>query len=484
MNHPTVLTLSDQQSAIVNAVDANNADVQVVALAGCGKTTTIVEACKKARGRVAFFAFNKSIATELQKRAPAHVNVQTLHSLGFACIRNSFRGVQVNADKTHAIITKLLRNDDEKELISPTKRLVGLVKNNLADVDDATLYSLCSTYDVHVNGDAPRVFEMVRQAMDMSVPERGATGIEIDFDDMIFLPAYLGLPTPQYDWTFVDEAQDMNAAQHEIIMSVSSRGRLCYVGDPYQAIYAFRGADDASMNTMASRLQAAGRTVVTLPLTMTRRCPKSVVALAQQYVPQFEAFDDAPEGVVRTAKTVEPVVGDMVLCRANAPLVPVAYSLLRQGIPAKIQGRFIGQGLLTVIKKLKPTSVENLVLKAEAYRTRETATLSTRFSSKPSKLEDALAALNDKVDTLVELAAGQPTVDAVIENINRLFEDVNSASEVVLLSTVHKAKGLEAPRVWILETKTRPGGQENNIRYVAITRAMKELVLVPVSKKN
>jgi superfamily I DNA/RNA helicase len=174
----------------------------------------------------------------------------------------------------------------------------------------------------------------------------------------------------------------------------------------------------------------------------------------------------------------------MVLCRANAPLVPVAYSLLRQGIPAKIQGRFIGQGLLTVIKKLKPTSVENLVLKAEAYRTRETATLSTRFSSKPSKLEDALAALNDKVDTLVELAAGQPTVDAVIENINRLFEDVNSASEVVLLSTVHKAKGLEAPRVWILETKTRPGGQENNIRYVAITRAMKELVLVPVSKKN
>ena len=71
------------------------------------------------------------------------------------------------------------------------------------------------------------------------------------------------------------------------------------------------------------------------------------------------------------------------------------------------------------------------------------------------------------------------TIPALVENINRLFGEVANTTGLVLLSTIHKAKGLEAPKVWLLDTGMMPGPQENNIRYVAITRAKETLVFVP-----
>lgn len=472
-----MMTLSNQQKAVVEAVAANVADIQVTARAGCGKTTTILAACEVAKGRVAFFAFNKSIATELAAKAPAHVKVQTLHALGFACLRNAFPSVNVDADKTYNLILPLLKTD-ESELISPVKKLVGLVKNNLLEPTDSNLFELSDEYEVNVNGDAARIFEIVRAVMEKSIPEanRPAT---IDYDDMIFLPPFLDLGAPQYDWVFVDEAQDMNEAQMSLVRMVSKRGRVCYVGDPCQAIYKFRGADSDAMPNLAASLRAIGRNVIELPLTQTRRCPRAIVKAAQAYVPDFEALPDAPEGSIKTAKELAATPGDMVLCRLNAPLVPVAYRLLRAGVPVKIQGKDIGAGLLAVIKKLHPTNIDDLISKLEAYKAKEAVNLEKRYNGKPSKLEAAITALNDKVETLAFLAADQTTVDGLTVSINTLFGEVMSARGLVLLSTVHKAKGLEAPRVWIIETGNRPGPQENNIRYVAITRAKSELVLIP-----
>lgn len=477
-----MMTLSPQQKAVVEAVAANNADIQVTARAGCGKTTTILAACEVAKGRVAFFAFNKSIATELASKAPAHVKVQTLHALGFAAIRGAFRGVNVDADKTYNLILPLLKGD-ESEIIGHVKKLVSLVKNNMIEPTEENLSDLALEYDVPVNGNAARVFELVAAVMETSIPAPGTGPVVIDFDDMIFLPPFLNLPVPSFDWTFVDEAQDMNAAQMRLVHMVASRGRVCYVGDPAQAIYGFRGADSAAMNTMAATLRDDGRTVIELPLTLTRRCPKAIVKAANAYVPDFEAFPEAPEGEISSKTEVEAVPGDMVLCRMNAPLVPIAYRLLRAGVPVKIQGKDIGAGLLAVIRKLKPYSIDDLISKVETYRLKEFNTLSKKYANKPSKLETAIATLNDKTETLVSLAAEANTITDLEANINRLFGEVANATGVVLLSTIHKAKGLEAPKVWLLDVATRPGPQENNIRYVAITRAKAALVIVPVREK-
>jgi DNA helicase II / ATP-dependent DNA helicase PcrA len=471
--------LSAQQEAIVHAVAANDSDLQVVARAGCGKTTTILAACGVAKGSVGFFAFNKAIATELQQKAPSNVMVQTLHSLGFAMLRGSFRGVQVDNDKTFNLVKGRLEAH-EWDLIAPVKRLVGLVKNNLREPTAENLDSMADEYGVDCGGMEERIYGVVRAVISASVPALDARQITIDFDDMIWLPAFLGLKSgPQLDWVFVDEAQDLNAAQMELIRMISTRGRVCFVGDPAQAIYAFRGADSNAMAALADSIKAMGRTVATFPLTQTRRCPKAIVKAANEFVPDFEALPDAPEGVIQTA-SLAAVPGDMVVCRLNAPLIAPAYALLRAGVPVKVQGRDIGAGLTALVKRLKATSIDDLFSRLDSFQAKEQIALGRKYGAKPSKLEAAILALNDKVETIRELAAGQTSVAGLLEAITRLFGEVASANGVVLLSTIHRAKGLEAPRVWILETPPMRGPQEGNLRYVAITRAKESLFLVPM----
>jgi DNA helicase II / ATP-dependent DNA helicase PcrA len=93
-----------------------------------------------------------------------------------------------------------------------------------------------------------------------------------------------------------------------------------------------------------------------------------------------------------------------------------------------------------------------------------------------NKKNQALA-LEDKRDCISIFVSKATTVGGIIEEIKRVF-DGNDKGEI-MLSTVHKAKGLEADNVYILATERMPhplGGQEeNNIAYVAITRAKNNL---------
>lgn len=478
------ITLSNQQQAVVEAVSANKSDIAVYARAGTGKTTTILAACGVAKGRVGFFAFNKSIATELAQKAPAGVEVKTLHSLGFEILRKSLGFVTLDNDKTFNIIKAQL-SEEEWELMAPSKKLVGLVKNNLIrELTDDNLDALCVQQGITTNGSQSRIFEIVRNTIRESLPRRNSP-VRIDFDDMIYLPGYLQLTqVPQYDWVFVDEAQDLNAAQMELIKMISKNGKVCYVGDPYQAIYAFRGADSEAMHTLKKHLNELGRTVIELPLTQTRRCPKAIVELAKSIVSDFEALPEAPDGLVETVSELRAVPGDMVLCRLNAPLVAPAYRMLRAGVPVKIQGKDIGAGLHALIKKLHPTSIEDLLDKLVRYEQQESANLQRKYSNKPSRLESALETLGDKVETLSSLASDQQTIDALSKSIDHLFNDVASSVGIVLLSTIHKAKGLEAQTVHILESKSLKGPQEDNIRYVAMTRAKQSLFYVKEQKEQ
>ena len=66
----------------------------------------------------------------------------------------------------------------------------------------------------------------------------------IDFDDMIWLPVALNLPIPMtFDFLIVDEYQDSNITQQELALRFCPSGRMVIVGDRYQSIYQFRGAD-------------------------------------------------------------------------------------------------------------------------------------------------------------------------------------------------------------------------------------------------
>lgn len=153
--------------------------------------------------------------------------------------------------------------------------------------------------------------------------------------------------------------------------------------------------------------------------------------------------------------------------------------LIRRGVRARIRGREIGKGLIDIIKKLRVTTLADLDEALERYRGKEIGKLSKRD---PHLARTKMAQLQDNVDTIATLAETVGSVDELTRKLDMLFNDEAGAASV-MCSTVHKAKGLEADRVWVLEDTLKRGGQEElNICYVAYTRARKELCLVSINK--
>jgi len=500
----------------------------VEARAGTGKTTTLVEGLKRLKGinspivpspqqkavwdslllsangkpfagSACFVAFNKGIATELQSRVPPGCDAMTMHSMGMKAVNAAFNRLKVESYRTSDLISSHYRRDIRElrrdarmvGVIRATENLVSLCKMNLCNGDADELDLLARHYDVELNGSREEIFQLVPVILSLAKDPKNDGCI--DFDDMIWLPVVLGLPVRKYDLLLVDEAQDLNRCQQALAKKAGKRLVLC--GDPKQAIYGFAGADAESMPRMAAELSATPRGCVTLPLTVTRRCGKAIVEEAKKIVSDFDAFETNPEGKISTAKypakevveeTYEKLVqdGDFLLCRVNAPLVSQCFRFLRAGRKANIQGRDVGQGLITTIKKLKATSVPDLVAKVTDWMYAETS----KEHSKRNPSEPRLIAIQDRADCLIAFTDGADSVEAVIRKVESVFTDDKNVVGI-RLSSIHKAKGLEARRVFLLQPK---GGecphpmaktpwqkeQEYNLLYVAITRAIEELTYV------
>jgi hypothetical protein len=202
----------------------------------------------------------------------------------------------------------------------------------------------------------------------------------------------------------------------------------------------------------------------------------SVVREANAIVPELQPRPGAPEGIVKQS-TVEQLrkdaqPGDMVLSRVNAPLISLCYRWLAEGRRAMIQGRNIGQGLASWITNCHAVSVPQLCGAVNEWCTKEVARLAAAERDTQSTI--------DKAECLIALAEGCSTVEDVIAKCERLFGEAKSSEGCILLSSTHRAKGLEADRVWVLrDTYLRwPGVEEKNLLYVAITRAKRELIYV------
>lgn len=472
-----------QQIKFWDAIANESCHVVLEALAGTGKTTSIVEALRGLPPglKVAFVCFSKVIATELQGRVPRGVLACTLHSLGGQAVaRHTRRNLRdlVDRDKVAKMLPPLAASHVRSGVI----KLTSLCKNTLVEPTNENLIELAAEYGIEFENSQKPICNLVRMCLDKSKSELGT----IDFDDMLYLPVVLGLPLEHFDVGFVDESQDLNAVQQR--MCFMAFDRMAVVGDRHQAIFRFRGADGRSMDTMTQLLIATGKDVKVLPLTVTQRCPLAVVREAQAIVPAFEARPDAIEGLVVHGSRAQYQLGDMVICRTNAPLIKEAYSCIAHNTPVKVQGRDFGRDLTKFILRLcaRHDTVLTLSERQTEWRQRETERLladKTKAISNEAKIQ----LLVDKCECIDALCEGMQTVQQVLDRIDLIFADViagTDKSKFVLLSSVHRAKGLEADIVHIIAPELMPHPmstsleeleQELNLKYVAITRAKKEL---------
>ena len=306
---------------------------------------------------------------------------------------------------------------------------------------------------------------------------------------MLFLPVRNGWLQGQYNLVIIDESQDMSNSQLEIAQGVSIKGgRICLVGDDRQAIYGFRGADSGSLDRLKRELGAAE-----LGLTRTYRCAKSIVRLAAELVPDFEAGEFNPEGEILNIFSHELIEtagpGNFILSRVNAPLAGIAMKLLRAGKRTQIAGRDIGKGLVILVRKLRGTSIPNFLRKTEAWETRETYRLQTlldkAINGRKATLQAKMEAIHDSAEMMISLAEGAKSITEITDRIENLFTDDGlGITGMITCSSIHRAKGLESDKVFILEDTLRSHSiEEINLRYVAISRSKTSLVWVSEKSK-
>jgi superfamily I DNA/RNA helicase len=491
-------TWSGLHNAIFDFVVNGEGHGVVIARAGCGKTTTLVEAvirwlAANPGRQVTVCAFNKRIEEELVARFVGHpVTVKTLHAIGRAVVSRWWEGVRVNDPKKDPVSRKdaltqrvcgSAAPDAIKKLVSKLHTLAREIEPLAQwphDLENLAIQFECEPdEDWQASGfDRGYVCARAIDAMKLAASEKPiVTGI--DFADMIFLPVRNGWLAKTQDLVVVDEAQDMNLAKLKIARGIC-KGRMLIVGDDRQAIYSFVGARQETLAELTAELGAT-----TLRLNTTYRCGTAIVALAAAMVPDFEAGPNNPAGRVSSLpedKLAEAVqLGDFVLSRVNAPLVSTAIRLLRAGKRARVAGKQIGKDLQALVRRINKSarSVPEFLDRLAGWQGQQIARISKAGRS-PEATERLIEEILDQADMIRNLADDARNVKEIEERIDALFTDDGlGQAGVVTCSSIHKAKGLEANQVFILaDTLKNHTPEEENIRYVAITRAKLSLVWV------
>ena len=481
------------QTAIFSEIqNIHRKNLLINAKAGSGKTTTIVRASNliPATELTIFLAFNKSIVRELEPKLPSHVKVSTLHSWGFKEIAYKFGSVKVDESKVYKVIQKLIPTWGiaEEEISSYSNRvekLVDMFRFALPQSREEVI-ELCEKHEIELlNGEIDRAKEVLiacRKAFN-EAPQGQKT---IDYTDMIYIPATnTSMKLRKFKNVFIDECQDLNRAQHEMLAKLidPNGGRLIAVGDPNQSIYGFAGADIESFN----RLRTLMPNTIELPLSFSYRCGTKIITHAQEIVSDILPSPTASAGEVRVGSFKEIQDGDFVLCRNTRPLVSMCMKFISEGRKATIKGGDIGKNLINMVKKTKAKSQDAMFNSLEKDYKKLVEKTKVIYPGKDAEKVSTVVNMSDKIGTLRAIADQSKTksTEEIITTITNIFSDDNLKG--IILSTMHKSKGLEADNVFIIEAQLCPAfyamqpwqlEQEYNLMYVARTRAKKKLIYV------
>jgi DNA helicase-2/ATP-dependent DNA helicase PcrA len=357
-------------------------------------------------------------------------------------------------------------------------KILDLIRMTLLDVTSPTarreVIELASWHDLLFNETEAEHALLALKVINKDVET-------FDFTDMIYQAIQNPkVRIPKFDVVFVDEAQDLNKAQQALLFKMlKKKGRFIAVGDGRQAIYGFAGSDVESFSYLTTQ-----ENTVRLPLNVCYRCGSKIVEWAQRIVPELLPNPGGHRGVVRRGSVREIVQGDWVLCRNTKPLVSLCLALIREHRKATIKGRDYGNELIHLLQKCNTKSMRAAEIKLDLELYRLEKRLIKWGILHPTQAPSYLS-LVEKVEILKELVFAEAyTIEAGIKLIQQIFSDDISA---ITLSTIHKSKGFENDRIFVLHPDLLPSkyatqewqlDQERNLEYVMITRAKNELIYI------
>lgn len=296
----------------------------------------------------------------------------------------------------------------------------------------------------------------------------------------------------------VDEAQDMNKEEYELVKALMEQNeemRVILVGDDDQNIYGFRGADSAYMQSLITEKKASK-----YELTENYRSKDNIVSLANAWAstisnrlktePCFASQQQ--NGVIAITEYAQNNIivplsaviskaalsgSTCVLTKTNEDAMLLSGLLLQQGVQAKL------------IQSNDGFNLSNL------YELRFFSDMINENTDSPLITDDDWADAKRRLNAHITASAKKDLANTAI----KAFEEANTAkkyksdwkaflfeskvedflnidSEVVYVSTIHKAKGKEFDNVYLLLKNFVPNTDEDKRQfYVAITRAKTNL---------
>lgn len=484
-------TPSKYQQDIFDFIEHGSGNAVISARSGSGKTTVLVSCMKliPKTQKCQFLAFNKSIVETLAEKVKDNPNcqVRTMHSLGFLMIRRNLGNdisideykyrtyVKNNIADLTSIEDEHLTTSQVEEYINSIITLIDFSRYNLAQ-SEKEIEKVAMKYEIPINYDEALV---VKKALKWG-KENYQT---IDYTDMVWLPTELSLKPIglQYDWLYNDEVQDYSKAYVQLMLKCVKKGtRIVSCGDKKQSINAFAGSDTEAFDYLCNYPNTK-----VFPLPITYRCPVSVVNMAKEYVEDIEPRENAPQGEVKYDCHIKDIKeGDMVLARTKTPLLNLYTKFLRKGVQCYIKGNDIGLNLIKMVENIDKEELardldkDGLFVRLYDNLFTERNKLMGRYglSKDDATLTSRIMERYDSINSLMTLSEKVITKSGLISRIQNVFKE---ESKGIMLSTIHKAKGLEADNVYILCRSSMPSKlahndwevqQEQNLIYVAITR--------------
>lgn len=471
--------------------------VRILAFAGTGKTSTLVEYARlRPALRFLCIVYNKSVCEIAKRTFPSNVECRTAHSLAFQAV--GFRYKKKLANKLRALDVSKLLMSQEQLCPMPRVRLARLVLSTIESFlasEDAEM----STAHVprHAVGASEDGVLLPLRHSDREVVCEISRGLwkrmcdTGDLDARMPHDGYLKLfqlRQPQlgaFDAIFVDEAQDCNPAMLSLVLS--QRCAKLLVGDPHQQIYAFRRAVDALSSVPSTH---------TFCLTQSFRFGPEIGFVASCALEVLKGVTDKTiVGSEESGTILGPTSGQVaILARSNLTLFNMAVEIVCHGFHEEyglshVNGAFVGG--LSGYGFQQILDIYHLKYSADQAASLVRDPFVKRFPS--FERLQAYAKSAEDLDLCSKLAFvevhGRDVPHYVRTLELRCSGDQRLAN--IVFSTAHKAKGLEFDTVCLaddfyagdmgrpLEARTEDRLEEFHVVYVAITRARRSLRLSP-----
>ena len=459
---------TDEQLKVIAAAKSGK-DLVVQALAGTGKTTTLkllAESLSDKQGT--YIAFNKAIVDEAVSKFPPNVRCKTAHSLAYGNVGRNFKD-RIN---NHSRIT--LKQVAEWMGVEKIGYRVGkesfvLEEAQVANLVISSVGNFCKSVDAkitkeHIELPFLAAFDkkLVANFQKTLLPHAVKAWDDIQeqdgflkFDHDYYLKMWqLSSPKIRGDFILFDEAQDADPVMLSIIEAQHHAQRI-YVGDQFQAIYEWRGAENALNKVKVDQ---------SLWLTQSFRFGEAIASEANDILGFLEAPVEV-QGFASVKSSVEEVYDPKaILCRTNAGVIQHVMQEQEKHRKVAILGRT--QELIDFA-----LACGNL---QKGIRTGHHELAPFKSWSEVKHYVERFPEETHEIKTMIDLV-DRFGVDSLVSALKKV---VSESEADVLVSTAHKAKGREWETVKLAGDYLHPTDMDTEdlrLAYVSVTRAIKKL---------